>query len=70
MPFFDTEISGMPLLEKGIPGYFVASVCGANCSDAQVFWIYNEVEYMVGLKGASQDDVVALANAMIANSIP
>jgi hypothetical protein len=70
MPFFDTEISGMPLLEKGIPGYYVASVCGANCSDAQVFWIYNDVEYMVGLKGASQDDVVALANAMIANSIP
>lgn len=58
------------ILEKGIQGYFVESVCGANCSDAQVFWVYNGFEYMVGLKGAPVEMVVSMANAMISNSIP
>lgn len=58
------------ILEKGIQGYFVESVCGANCSDAQVFWVYAGHEYMVGLKGAPLEPVAALANGMIGNSIP
>jgi len=58
------------ILEKGIQGYFVESVCGANCSDAQVFWVYNGFEYMVGLKGAPPDMVVGLANAIVLNSVP
>jgi hypothetical protein len=57
-------------LDYGIQGYFVESVCGANCGDAQMFWVYGGYEYMVGLKGAPLDAVLALANATIANSIP
>ena len=58
------------ILANGIQGYFVAANCEANCSDAQIFWVYKGFEYMVGMKGAAQEDVVALANAMIENSIP
>ncbi len=70
MPFF----SSIPIMHIGLarntPGYFIESTCGANCSDAQVFWIYGDFEYMVGLKGASLEDVTALANAAIENSLP
>jgi hypothetical protein len=58
------------ILDYGIQGYFVESVCGANCSDAQMFWVYEGFEYMVGLKGAPLDAVLALANATVVNSIP
>jgi len=56
--------------QNHMPCYFVASVCEANCSDAQVFWIYGDYEYMVGLKGAAKEDVILLANQTVTNSIP
>ena len=67
---FDIAQSRMVTLEKGITGYFVESVCGANCSDAQVFWIYGGYQYMLGLKGGAESNVVALVNAAILNSVP
>ena len=53
-----------------IEAYFIESQCGANCDDAKVFWIYEGFQYMVGLKGGKQADVLNLANATIENSIP
>ena len=57
-------------LEHGITGYFVPAVCGANCDDARLWWIYEGYEYMLGLKAGRFEDVVALANAAILNSVP
>ncbi len=56
-------------LANGIEGYFIEANCGANCDDAKLFWIVNGFQYMIGLKGAPQADVVALANAAIINSL-
>jgi hypothetical protein len=56
-------------LEHGITGYFIDSTCGANCSDATIWWMYNGYQYSLGLKG-SRDQVIALANAAINNSVP
>ena len=66
---FEAERAFMVTLTQGIPGYFVESVCGANCSDALVFWIYGEYQYMLGIKSGSQSDVINLANAAIENSL-
>jgi hypothetical protein len=57
-------------LAHGITGYFVPAVCGANCDDARLWWIYEGYEYMLGLKAGRYEDVVALANAAILNSVP
>ncbi len=57
-------------LALGITGYFVPAVCGANCDDARLWWIYDGYEYMLGLKAGRYEDVVALANAAIVNSVP
>jgi len=56
-------------LNQGITGYFINSACGANCSDATVWWMYNGYQYSLGSKG-SRDQVIALANAAIDNSKP
>ena len=56
-------------LAHGITGYFVPAVCGANCDDARLWWIYDGYEYMVGLKAGRYEDVVELANAAILNSV-
>jgi hypothetical protein len=57
-------------LAHGITGYFVPAVCGANCDDARLWWIYDGYEYMLGLKAGRYEDVLALANAAIVNSVP
>ena len=67
---FDSNKARPVVLAKGITGYFTEAVCEANCSDATVNWIYNNYQYMVGLKAGSEADVVALANAAILNSVP
>ncbi len=70
LPILGTS-SFIPLqLAHNIPGYFVESQCGANCSDAQISWIYDGTEYLLGLKAGSMEDVVALANAALENSLP
>jgi hypothetical protein len=56
-------------LDKGITGYFVDSSCGANCSDAMIWWMYNGYQYSLGLQ-AQRDQVIAMANVAINNSIP
>lgn len=66
---FDAARAQPVMLDKGIEGYFIESVCGANCDDAKVFWIYDGVQYMVGIKAAQQADVLAMANATLNNSI-
>jgi hypothetical protein len=45
------------------------STCGASCSDAAVWWMYNGYQYSLGMK-ASRDQIIATANAAINNSIP
>jgi hypothetical protein len=67
---FDAARAQKVTLNKGIEGYFVEALCGATCDDAKVFWIYDGVQYMVGLKGAGQAAVVELANAALDNSLP
>ncbi len=67
---FDAARAQKVTLTNGIEGYFIESVCGASCDDAKVFWIYNGFQYMVGLKGGPQSDVVDLANAAITNFVP
>jgi hypothetical protein len=57
-------------LAYGITGYFVEAVCGANCDDARMWWIYEGYEYMLGIKAGSVEDVAVLANAAIVNSVP
>jgi len=66
---FEAERAQKVLLVNGIEGYFIESACGASCSDAQVFWIYDGYQYVLGLKAAKQSDVLDLANAAISNSI-
>ncbi|MCJ7566522.1 MAG: hypothetical protein MUO58_03160, partial [Anaerolineales bacterium] len=56
-------------LAHGITGYFVPAVCGANCDDARLWWIYDGYEYMLGLKGGVMEAVISLANAAIENSV-
>ena len=57
-------------LAYGITGYFIPAVCGANCDDARLWWIYDGYEYMLGLKAGRYEDVLALANGAIVNSVP
>ncbi len=67
---FEAERAQKVTLAKNIDGYFVEALCGANCDDAKVFWIYNGFQYMIGIKAGAQEDVVNLANAAIVNSVP
>ena len=67
---FDMSQARTVALANGITGYFTESVCGANCNDATVFWIYNGYQYMVGLKAAPEAKVVELANDAIVNFAP
>ena len=56
-------------LAKNIEGYYLEGLCGASCDDSRVFWIYSGFQYMIGLKGSTQQAVVDLANAAITNSL-
>jgi hypothetical protein len=67
---FESERAEQVTLAYDITGYFVDYTCGANCNDATVWWIYNGYQYMIGLKAGPRDQVIALANAAITNSIP
>ncbi len=67
---YDYGAARKVILAKGIQGHFIESQCGANCSDALVFWLYDGYEYMFGVKAGSKENAIALANAAIENSIP
>jgi hypothetical protein len=66
---FDAQRAQEVSLADDIQGYFFESVCAANCSDAQVFWVYDGFEYMLGLQSGIQQEVLDLANAAILNSV-
>jgi len=66
---FEAERAEQVSLLNDVTGYFIESTCGANCSDATIWWVYNGYQYMLGLKAGPKDMVVALANAAISNSI-
>jgi hypothetical protein len=54
-------------LAKGIHGYFIPFVCGANCDTSKVIWEQNGDRYKVGIRYASKTTVVELANSVIQN---
>jgi hypothetical protein len=67
---FEAERAVQVELTHGITGYFIDYTCGANCSDATVWWIYEGYQYMLGLKAGQYDYLIAMANTAINNSIP
>lgn len=56
-------------LANHITGYFTDAQCGANCSDATLSWIDNNIHYQVALKAGKQDTLVKMANSAIANPV-
>lgn len=53
-------------LARGVAGYYTEAVCGANCPDSVISWREGPNEYTAGIKGGSEADVAALANAVLA----
>ncbi|NBD15511.1 MAG: hypothetical protein GVY04_05000 [Cyanobacteria bacterium] len=54
-------------LAGGITGYFVPFVCGASCSNSEVYWDQGGYRYVVGLENSNRQTVVNLANSAIRN---
>ncbi|UIE40365.1 hypothetical protein KIK02_04405 [Leptodesmis sichuanensis A121] len=54
-------------LARGITGYFVPFICGANCDTSKVIWEQNGYRYKVGIRYASKKTVVGVANSAIQN---
>ncbi len=67
---YDYSAAQKVILTRGVQGYFIESQCGASCSDAQVFFVYDGFEYMLGVKAGVKENMIALANAAIENSLP
>jgi hypothetical protein len=67
---FEAERAEQVELANGITGYFVESQCGASCSDATIWWLYDGYQYMLGLKAGSRDTLIGLASGAITNSVP
>ncbi len=61
------EKAGPVSLAKGIKGYFIPFVCGANCDTSKVFWEQNGTRYMVGIRYATKKSMVEMANSAIEN---
>ena len=61
------EQIGDVVLARGIKGYFVPYVCGANCDSSKVIWNQGGYRYMVGVRYGSKSAVVVLANSAIEN---
>jgi hypothetical protein len=61
------EMMGDVPLARGITGYFVPFICGANCDTAKIIWEQNGYRYKVGLRYASKATIVQVANSAIAN---
>ncbi|BAS60087.1 hypothetical protein NIES2135_67300 (plasmid) [Leptolyngbya boryana NIES-2135] len=60
---------GAVQLEKGIQGFFVPWVLGANYSDAKVIWEQSGYRYTVSLKKGDRQALIEMANSAI-NSSP
>lgn len=65
----DLKAAKVVNLAGGTTGYFVESQCGANCSDAKVFWVENGYQYMVGIKAGREADVIDMANSAISDQL-
>ena len=53
------------ILARGITGYFVDAICGANCSDSTLSWKQDGYLYTVGIKAASIRTLIKVANSAI-----
>lgn len=63
------EKGGPVTLAKGLTGYFVPFVCGANCDTSKVFWEQNGYRYMVGIRYAKKKTMIDMANSAIENQL-
>jgi hypothetical protein len=52
-------------LSRGIQGWFIPWICGANCNDAKVVWEENIYRYSVGIKLGDRASLVKMANSAI-----
>ena len=59
------ETMGPVSLSQGIQGWFIPSVCGANCIDALVVWDNGGYRYSVGIKVGDKASLVQMANSAI-----
>jgi hypothetical protein len=49
--------------------FFFDYSCGASCGDAYVVWFTEPYQYVLGLKGGSESELINLANQIIENSV-
>ncbi|MBE9124754.1 MULTISPECIES: hypothetical protein [unclassified Coleofasciculus] len=54
-------------LAQGIQGYFFPWFVGAYLTEAKVVWLEGEYRYEVGVKGASKQEMIQMANSAIEN---
>lgn len=54
-------------LTNNIKGYFIPYICTASCSESLVLWDENGFRYSVGIRYASKQTMVRMANSAIAN---
>ncbi|AFY72858.1 hypothetical protein Syn7502_00719 [Synechococcus sp. PCC 7502] len=61
--------SGAVSLTKGVDGYYVAGICGANCHGnfSHVSWEQNGYLYTVAIKLGKKKTVIEIANSVINN---
>lgn len=61
------EAMGAVALARGITGYFVPFVCGANCDTSKVIWEQHGYRYKAGIRYATKATIVNFANSAILN---
>ena len=63
--------SGVVSLVKGVDGYYLAGVCGANCHGAysSVMWEQNGYLYKIAIKLGEKERLIELANTAIKNQL-
>ena len=52
-------------LAGGVTGYYTEGACGAGCQDSVISWSVGPNEYTAGIKGGSEADATARANAVL-----
>lgn len=63
------EKGGSVELSQGLKGTFIPYVCGANCDTSKIFWELNGYRYWTGIRMASRDTLIKMANSMIDNQV-
>lgn len=59
------EVMAPVNLSRGIQGWFIPWLCGANCNDAKVVWEENIYRYSMGIKLGDRASLVKMANSAI-----